>query len=187
MLLLIIELDDIKESGLSRELAESFEHFPALCELQDSGDVAFVQPLDIRVTARKFEGMVVVEGNVGTAVRLQCCRCLQSFEQPLEAAFCVTYTRHLPAMEDEDQEAEIELQAEDLGMLVFEGDEIDLTETVQEQVVMAMPFKPLCREECRGLCAQCGADLNAGDCGCRDQVLNGKFAALKDFKIKKTD
>lgn len=185
MLLLIIELDDIKEQGFSLELSESFERFPALVELHDTGAANFTQLLDIRVTARKFDGMVIVEGTVATGLRLQCCRCLQDFEQPLDTDFSVTYVRQLPVMEDEPEE--IELQAEDLGMLIFEGDTIDLTETIQDQVVMAIPFKPLCGEDCLGLCAHCGADLNGGDCGCRDQALNGKFAALKDFKIKKPD
>jgi len=184
---LIIDLDDIKEQGLSLELMEAFDHFPALNELQADGEVVFLQPLDIRLMARKFEGMVIVEGSVATVVRLQCCRCLQEFEQPLDATFSITYARQLPAMEEGGDGAEVELQADDLGMLAFEGDEIDLTETVQEQVVMAMPFKPLCREDCQGLCSQCGADLNDGDCGCRDQAMDGKFAALKDFKVKKTD
>lgn len=184
---MIIELDDIKEQGLSLELIEAYDRFPALNELHADGEAIFIQPLDIKLMARKFEGMVIVEGSVTTAVRLQCCRCLQEFEQSLDASFSVTYARQLPDMEDGGDDGEVELQAEDLGMLAFEGDEIDLTETVQEQVVMAMPFKPLCREDCHGLCSQCGADLNAGDCGCRDQVMGGKFAALKDFKVKKTD
>jgi len=184
---LIIDLDDIKERGLSLELIEAFDHFPALNELHADGEAVFIQPLDIRVMARKFEGMVIVEGSVATAVRLQCCRCLQEFEQSLDATFSVTYARHLPDAEAGADDGEVELQAEDLGMLAFEGDQIDLTESVQEQVVMAMPFKPLCREDCLGLCSQCGADLNAGKCGCRDQEMGGKFAALKDFKVKKTD
>jgi uncharacterized protein len=187
ILLLIIDLDDIKEQGLSLELIEAFDRFPALNELHADGEAIFVQPLDIRLMARKFEGMVIVEGSVTTTVRLQCCRCLQEFEQPLDATFSVTYARELPAMDEGGDDGEVELQADDLGMLAFEGDEIDLTETVQEQVVMALPFKPLCREDCLGLCSQCGADLNDGDCGCRDQVMGGKFAALKDFKIKKSD
>ncbi len=184
---MIIDLDDIKERGLSLELIEAFDHFPALNELHADGEAVFIQPLDIRVMARKFEGMVIVEGSVATAVRLQCCRCLQEFEQSLDATFSVTYARHLPDAEAGADDGEVELQAEDLGMLAFEGDQIDLTESVQEQVVMAMPFKPLCREDCLGLCSQCGADLNAGKCGCRDQEMGGKFAALKDFKVKKTD
>lgn len=184
---MIIELDDIKDQGLSLERTESFECFPVLSELHASGEVVFVQALDISLKARRFDEMIVVEGVVSTVVRLQCCRCLKEFEQPLKVDFSVTYARHLPHPEEGGEEEEVELQAEDLGLLSFDGDEIDLSESIQEQVVMALPVKPLCREACRGLCSQCGADLNDGDCGCREQVMGGKFAALKDFKVKKKD
>jgi uncharacterized protein len=186
LLVLNIELDDIKDQGLSLERSESFEHFPVLNELHGSGEAVFVQPLDIQVTARRYDEMIVVEGVVTTVVRLQCCRCLQEFEQSLDIPFSLTFERHDPQMEVEEEE-EVELQAEDLGVLSFEGDEIDLSESIQEQVVMALPIKPLCHEGCRGLCSQCGADLNEGDCGCREKVMEGKFAALKNFKVKKKE
>jgi uncharacterized protein len=91
----------------------------------------------------------------------------------------------MPVVEDPDAE-EIELTADDLGLISFEGDEIDLVDGIQEQVIMALPFKPLCREGCRGLCPQCGADLNLGDCACSEPpVLEGKFSILKNFKVEK--
>lgn len=184
---MIICVDDIKDQGLVLETTESFERFPVLADLHDQGEARFVRPLQIRVTARRLDEMVVVEGSVTTRVRFSCCRCLKDFEQPVDIAFSVTYTRQLPSVEWGEEEDEVELQADELGMVAFEGDEIDLTEGVQEQVVMALPIKPLCDGGCRGLCAQCGADLNEGDCGCRTQEFNGKFAALKDFKVKKKD
>lgn len=185
---MIIELDDIKDQGLTLELSESFEQFSVLRELHDSGEALFVKPLDIQVKARRLDELVVVEGSVSTLVRLQCCRCLQDFEQALDVTFSVTFARELPSLEDEQrQDSEIELQAEDLGLIAFEGDEIDLTESIQEQLVMALPVKPLCRTTCKGLCSQCGADLNEGACDCHEQVMDGKFAALKNFKVKKKD
>lgn len=185
---MIIELDDIKDQGLSLELSESFEQFSVLRELHDNGEALFVKPLVIQMKARRLDELVLVEGSVSTAVRLQCCRCLQDFEQPLDISFSVTFARELPSLEDgQQQDAEIELQAEDLGLISFEGDEIDLTESIQEQVVMALPVKPLCHATCKGLCPQCGADLNDGACDCHEQVMDGKFAALKNFKVKKKD
>lgn len=186
---MIIDVDDIKEQGLVLEAIEPHDRFPVLAELQRHAEAVFVEPLDLRVTVRRLEDMVVVAGTVGTRARFQCCRCLKEFEEAVEVSFSVTFSHQYPHMEweDEDGDAEVELQAEDLGMISYEGDEIDLTEAVQEQVVMALPIKPLCSKGCRGLCGQCGADLNEGDCGCSEQPLNGKFAALKDFKVKKKD
>ena len=66
----------------------------------------------------------------------------------------------------------------------FQGEEIDLRPAVEEQIVMAIPMKSLCREACRGICLQCGADLNQGDCECRQGPFDNEFAVLKDFKVK---
>jgi uncharacterized protein len=67
----------------------------------------------------------------------------------------------------------------------YSGDEIDLTHEIEEQVAMDIPFKPLCGEECKGLCPVCGTDLNAADCGCSKEPVNLKFSALKDFKVSR--
>ena len=64
------------------------------------------------------------------------------------------------------------------------GDEIDLTHDLEEQVAMSLPLKPLCAEQCKGLCAECGADLNMSSCACSEKAFNFKFSALKDFKVK---
>jgi uncharacterized protein len=72
-----------------------------------------------------------------------------------------------------------------MGLIPFAGEEIDLREVVQEQVIMAMPLRPLCDEACRGLCQNCGADLNEGSCACPPTDFSIKFSALKSFKAEK--
>ena len=89
-------------------------------------------------------------------------------------------------IEPEDVEPEeIEISAQDMGLIYFQGEEVNLRDGIQEQVVMAFPIRPLCRENCRGLCAACGADLNQVDCGCDLTPVSNKFAALKDLKLDK--
>ena len=80
---------------------------------------------------------------------------------------------------DPSRHAEIELGAEEIGLILFHGEEIDLRDAVQEDVLMAVPMKTLCRPECKGLCPQCGADLNQGDCGCERKIINPKFAGAE--------
>jgi uncharacterized protein len=82
-------------------------------------------------------------------------------------------------------EEEVELRVEDIGLIYFRGEEINLRDGIQEQVVMAFPLRFLCTEACKGLCTQCGADLNQGDCGCKVEPTTNKFAALKDLKLNK--
>ena len=81
------------------------------------------------------------------------------------------------------QDEEIELSEIDLVSVTYRGDEIDLIPEVDEQIVMELPLKPLCSEQCRGLCSNCGTDLNVADCGCHRGVSSLNFGALKDLKI----
>lgn len=183
---MIIRLDDIKHDGLTLDLEEKPERFPVLAELIDRGAVRFVGPIGLHLRAQRVDEMVTVDGELRATLVLACSRCLKEFEHKLEGAFSLAFVRELPVVEEEHDGTEVELEAEEMGLIAYEGEEIDLTAALQEQIVMALPYKPLCREDCRGLCPQCGADLNEGDCGCAPRVFNGKFAALKDFKIKKS-
>ena len=113
-----------------------------------------------------------------------CSRCLQAYETQLATRFDLTYTRSISHdTETFDQHKEIELKAQDLGLIFFNGEEIDLMEGIQEQAVLAFPIQPLCQHRCKGLCSRCGADLNQGDCGCDRGSLNSQFAALKNLKL----
>lgn len=70
-----------------------------------------------------------------------------------------------------------------MGLTLVEGEEIDLRSLIAEQVIMALPYRALCDENCKGVCASCGIDLNQQACQCRQENVLNKFAALKDFKI----
>ena len=180
-----IRIADIKDEGLSLDLLEEIADFPVLQELQKKGEVRFSQPLEVHLRAVLIGGMVEVDGRVQTLVEMSCSRCLKPAPVSIGSAFEVTYTRELPEIHEEDGAGEVEVSAEEMGLILFSGDEIDLRETVQEQVVLALPFHPLCDSNCRGLCPNCGADLNETTCECGSQNFNIKFAALKNLKIDK--
>ena len=76
-------------------------------------------------------------------------------------------------------EEEIELTAEQMDLIPFNGSRIDLRQAVAEQVLLALPIKPLCSRQCKGLCPRCGLNLNHGPCQCPPQEPAGPFAALK--------
>ena len=76
---------------------------------------------------------------------------------------------------------DVQLTPSDLDVDYFEGDDLDLAALVEEQALLMIPQTIHCREECRGLCAACGADLNEGPCGCKAEPAAHPFAAMKDF------
>ncbi len=151
-----------------------------------NGVCEFIAPLKAALRAQQIGHMVEFEGNIATVIRLDCGRCLQSFKMPIESNFALTYSKRAPDPENSgSNQEELELTAEDMGLIHYQGEEINLKHEIQEQVVLAFPLRPLCRPDCRGLCPTCGADLNAAKCDCDRSPSGGKFDALKDLKIEK--
>jgi uncharacterized protein len=110
---------------------------------------------------------------------VDCDRCLKSVEVPISTSFDVKYA---PASRINDEEAH-ELAEDDLALSFFEGEMIDIDELVREQVLLSLPSRALCNDDCKGLCPVCGADKNAVDsCGCETTEIDPRWAALKNLK-----
>jgi uncharacterized protein len=180
-----IRTEDLRAGELSLKFEERPETFAVLAAMAADGICEFPAPLNAALRARLIGDMVEIDGSFSTAVRLDCARCLQSFEMPLTSSFALTYRRKESAAEQSDANPqELELTSEDIGLIYYQGEEIRIDNEIQEQVVLAFPFRALCKPDCRGLCPACGADLNSGECGCDRLPPNNKFAALKNLKLK---
>lgn len=177
-----LRIDEIKEQPKLLMFEEKVEVFPTLQVLSDSGECEFLEPIAVELSVWREYDHIRVRGSVATAVRVNCSRCLTPFENRIRSAFTMIYMKRKQELLDED---EVELGEEDLVSVAYDGDEIDFAPEVAEQVVMELPLKPLCRVDCLGLCTTCGADLNAGECGCERGSFNIKFAALKNLKVEK--
>jgi uncharacterized protein len=105
-----------------------------------------------------------------------CSRCLEEAELPVNVPFRYTL---MPAVEDNREE--VELTEEDLEYGVYDGETIDCDPLIYEQIVLQIPMKVLCRDDCRGLCPQCGANLNTGVCSCTEKAVDERLAVLKKF------
>jgi len=179
-----IRLEELTEGMLSLKFEEPPESFPVLTEMVDSGVCEFLAPLKAALRAQRIGDMVEIEGNISTVVRMNCGRCLQSFKMPLESSFALAYSQKEPASEHSDSnKEELELTAEDMGLIYYQGEEINLKNEIQEQVVLAFPLRTICKPDCRGLCPKCGADLNTEECDCDRSSPVGKFDALKNLKL----
>jgi uncharacterized protein len=175
-----IRVEELREKPLVIEACEPVKGYPELIALQEDGACRFLGPLDIWLQVAREYDHLRVEGKTSTSVMLGCARCLGEYHFPIEAEFTLFFRKSRGEPVDE----EVELGEHDLVSLSYEGDEIDFAPCISEQIIMELPYKPLCKAECRGLCPVCGADLNSGDCGCNRQPLNLKFGALKDFTVK---
>lgn len=116
---------------------------------------------------------VFFQGTVRGRVVGICSRCLEEYTLALEQPFLYVLTPRVAA-----GEAATRLTADDIAQSYYDGEEIDLTPLVYEQTILALPTRPLCAEGCRGLCAGCGANLNAGPCGCPAARPDPRLAVL---------
>ncbi|HEX9023915.1 MAG TPA: DUF177 domain-containing protein [Geobacteraceae bacterium] len=174
-----IRIDDLKDKTVVLAADEQISGYPNLLALQEGGECVFLGPLRVHLAiAREFDH-IRVNGRVEAELNLNCARCLAEYRMDMVSPFTIFYMRRDGMPQDED----VELAEEDLISATYEGDEIDFTAEISEQVILAIPFKPLCREDCRGLCANCGADLNTAECTCDRGDISLKFSALKNLKI----
>ncbi len=175
-----IRVEGLSDTPFRLSASEPVSDFPSLTELQEKGVCRFLGPLQLDFTvAREFDH-IRAHGRIGARVRYSCSRCLAEYDASLDTEFTIFYskTTRVPL------EEEVALAEVDLVSVSYEGDTIDFTNEVEEQVIMEIPLKPLCREECKGLCSTCGADLNNGECECSRSASGFTFSALKDFTVK---
>ena len=180
---LILHTEQIKDKELFLNFEEDPRTLPIIAEMIKIQACEFRKPLKISVKAFKIRELYEVEGHFETQIRISCSRCLKNFDTPLASDFALTYAREMQGLMDVLDEKEIELKLEDVGLLYFRGEEINLQQGIQEQIVMAFPLQPLCTRDCKGLCPQCGSNLNQKDCGCRQIPGSNKFAVLKNLRL----
>lgn len=125
---------------------------------------------------------IEVTGSIRAAIALPCARCLKECTVPIVAEFKEYLI--LPKYAPSEQDKELFHDDLDISFLPEEG--VELRDIVEEQIWLNIPIKPLCDNECKGLCTICGADLNSGECGCDRSVGDSRFAALKGFKPSHT-
>ncbi|HIE32574.1 MAG TPA: DUF177 domain-containing protein [Thermodesulfobacteriaceae bacterium] len=163
-----IPLEEIPPEGLHIEFEEGGEL------LQDC--FLLHKPLLAKVFLKKRGIDVKAKGHIETTVILTCDRCLEEFLFEVNEDFEVEF-RPQASMSLKE---ETQLTREDLDVVFYEGDVIPVDELVREQVILAVPYKKLCREDCRGLCPRCGKNLNQGLCGCEIRKTS-PFAVLKEL------
>jgi uncharacterized protein len=121
-----------------------------------------------------------VVGDFSTRIEVRCARCLEPVARDLANEFDLLY-RPLGADAGPDERS---VQRADTEISYYQGEGLQLEDVLREQVLLAVPLKLVCREQCRGICPRCGQNLNAGQCSCSEPVSDNRWAALKDLREK---
>jgi uncharacterized protein len=124
--------------------------------------------IDGTLTVDNLDQRFLVTGEVAATGRCTCARCLEDFDLHWQVPVEIMVLRNVDTDEGEG----------DTLVLRQRSGEVDLTEPLRESVVLAFPASTICREDCRGICSQCGADLNKGGCRCADDDVDPRWAGL---------
>ena len=135
---MLLRISDLPVEGVRIEKQLDPLKLKDLAALQEAQEYAFEGPLDVRLRVMPASGFFKVEGRVTGAVRTVCSRCLAPVELPVESTFRLTFARSAPGEDGEPPENR-ELEAEEMGLVPFEGDAIDFRDVIQEQVIMTLP------------------------------------------------
>lgn len=177
-----ILFDTIPAEGRSVEFCHDAEAFnQALAQLGHEEGRA-VAPLAGEVRLMRSGSDVFVMGTFASRMRYECVRCLEPFEQALAGEFHLDLSRGgdvAPA-----QGGEVELTAAELEVEPVTGNALDLSAILMEQAILAMADYPVCREQCEGLCPNCGVPRAKG-CGCEQKPTDPRLAVLAKLKIDK--
>ena len=169
---MIIPLQRLPDEGLRVE----HEYSKSDLDLR-AHELKLIEPLRVAGTVSRAGHDVRVRGKLETRISRACDRCLADVSFPIEMPFELFYEPN----EAGAGENEKEIHGRDLEFSVFENDEIDLDELVVEQLALNVPARILCRDDCRGLCDQCGTDLNLASCKC-EKPIDPRWQALAELR-----
>lgn len=141
-------------------------------------DFDFPAPAAVRVAYYRAGQELFFNGHIEGFVVGHCARCTEEYGFLLQKDFSLVL---VPRRE---VQADCELSDDDLDLSFYQSDEVDLSPLVREQIILALPTRPLCQESCKGLCAHCGANLNTQTCECSSTTGDPRLAVLKTLKVR---
>ncbi len=136
-----------------------------------------ISPVRFAGEVTRIEGGYALEGQLAYRGMLECSRCLEPYPFEADEEFSLVFYKRAAG-----QPEEVSLAKEELDVYFYDEPAVPVSPIVEERIQMAVPMKPLCREDCRGLCVHCGRDLNAGDCGCTARPIDPRWEALRELK-----
>ena len=140
-------------------------------------DFEFHEKATVQIDYYRAGQELFLSGHIEGTVIGHCARCLEEYFFPL------TTDLHVVLIPKPELREEVELSEDELDISYYTGDQVDLSPFVDEQIILALPTRPLCRESCEGLCPTCGVDRNEQRCECAASVGDPRLAQLRDLKV----
>lgn len=158
----VVDLISKKASKKKVHLVSNIENF------YDDGEyIEFLKPVTLDGELTIAENVIRLEGKVTTELGLTCSRCLTSFNYNIDIQIHENFSNDPENKDDE--------------LIFIESDITDITEIIKNNIVLSLPIKKLCKDDCKGLCQVCGTNLNESSCNCSDDSVDPRLAKLKDL------
>jgi uncharacterized protein len=170
-----ILLDELDDGIVERVI----EVDPADLGFEDE-HLALPAPVRVRLKIGRSIETYSLQGAIACSVRGECCRCLEEIEEPLETDFRLLVQRKQASAD----ELEAVVEEEEVAILDPGEKSLDLVAEILEALVLALPLRIYCSTDCKGLCPQCGENLNKNICSCTDEPDDPRWAALKELKFE---
>jgi uncharacterized protein len=175
---LVINFDDIPDDEeYVFDLLEKLDYFKV-----DPEEGVLRKDVHVQGSLSKVGREVILKGSVSTEMEMVCSRCLEPVDYEVRSKVS---SRYVPGQENDSLDSDVELHASDIEVEYYTGDRIDLTQAVYDQIMLSLPLARLCREDCQGICPQCGINRNKKNCQCSDKdSVDPRLAVLKTLKDK---
>jgi uncharacterized protein len=165
-------VEDIPEDGLHL----IFEDMPGL--LSDVEECRIQGPAKGEIFLYRVDRNIHLNGKVATLIVLKCDRCLEEYNQEMDTSFFY----ELVPCQSIDKGKEIALGSEDMEVSFYDEAEIQIGDIFREQILLQIPMRHVCSEDCKGICPGCGADLNREECRCQKETFDNPFSVLKKLR-----
>ncbi len=174
---MIFEIEEIPEGGFSFDVLADKEHFGI-----DQPDCTLVDGVKVKGKLTKIEREICFSGDLEAQLKVACTRCLKPFPFEVKSKIQVHF---IPRIKEPSPGSEVEIKETDIEKEVYENDRVDLSGPVRDQILLDVPLMCLCQEDCKGICPECGIDLNSNQCECNSEgKIDPRFAELLKLKDK---
>lgn len=163
---MVINFSDLlSKKNRKKEISLSFELEPFEFEGEE---IRAIENVNVEGLGISEKDVILIEASVKTKLKLNCSRCLDTFIYPIDIDIEERFTKSKELQEDEE-------------LIFVEDDTLDIIQIVENCIISTLPIKRLCKEDCKGLCPECGVNKNVENCNCIDYDVDIRLAKLREL------
>ncbi|HEY2104200.1 MAG TPA: DUF177 domain-containing protein [Candidatus Binataceae bacterium] len=175
-----LRIDDISAEVKALDFVEPETEVNRLLEQGPIREYRVNRPFAVHLSHYRSGMELFFSGFLAAAVTATCASCAEDFSVATKRDFrFVLAPRSMGELNGKN------INAEDLEFSLYDGEEVEVSPLLREQLLLALPTRPLCQDECRGLCSQCGVNLNLNSCSCSAPTLDPRLEALRSLKLSR--